>query len=354
MSARTQRPFHITIADLRPMATAALQETGVSLPELLRDLGLPQDLFARPDDTTLELADYFRLIGRLAQTAGNETFPFSKRPLMSGSSDFVLSHIPGSANLLEAMRNVANARNMLHGGTYNHVETDGLYIRFIVDDSHFPYAVRDERYIYFAVECVLMLFHCAMTLLSSQVLDNKLLRVHVRRPHRPPPGSHLDFWRVPIRWKSPTYALVYDLSAAELPVPRTAEGVPPMSTLYRKIADLIDNRAQEGIAPHSFSERAREVLERGHHNNTQSEVAKTLGLSVATLRRRLDEEGVSFRTLRQQVLNEAAKTLMDRGKWSGEVAEALGFADFRSFTRAFKHWNGITPASYRARRGARR
>ncbi len=352
MTTGTPTPFRVSVGELRPLANAIWQRGELSLPGILQDLGLPETLFTGDDDATLELADYFRLIGRLSQASGSETFPLSKRPLMSGSSDFVLSHIPGSSNLLEAMRNVANARNMLHGGTYNHVETDSWSIRFVVDDSHFPYAVRDERYIYFAVECVLILFHCTLMLLSSPELGHKLRRVHLRRPARPDPGGHLDFWDAPIRWHANTYALVYDQSAAYLPVPNRAEGIPPMSTLYRQIADLIDRRAREPSRPRSFTERTREILERGQHH--QLDVARALCVSVATLRRRLEEEGVTFRALRQEVLNETAKTLLNRGEWSGEVAQTLGFADFRSFSRAFKSWNGVTPAGYVAHMTRRR
>ncbi|MGD9800293.1 MAG: helix-turn-helix domain-containing protein [Parvularculaceae bacterium] len=29
-----------------------------------------------------------------------------------------------------------------------------------------------------------------------------------------------------------------------------------------------------------------------------------------------------------------------------DVAEELGFSDFRAFNRAFKAWNGVTPKAY--------
>jgi AraC-like DNA-binding protein len=66
----------------------------------------------------------------------------------------------------------------------------------------------------------------------------------------------------------------------------------------------------------------------------------------ATLRRRLESEGASFRDLRRDTLNEAAKRLLRRRSSVAEVAEELGFSDFRSFNRAFKAWNGVTPKAY--------
>jgi len=68
---------------------------------------------------------------------------------------------------------------------------------------------------------------------------------------------------------------------------------------------------------------------------------------VASLRRRLSEEGVNFRDLCHTAKNDRAKFLLKQGLSVPEVAERLGFSDFRSFTRAFKSWNETTPRSFR-------
>ena len=47
----------------------------------------------------------------------------------------------------------------------------------------------------------------------------------------------------------------------------------------------------------------------------------------------------------------SAGTLLAARRHPADVAEQLGFADGRSFARAFKMWNGTTPARYA---GARR
>ena len=87
----------------------------------------------------------------------------------------------------------------------------------------------------------------------------------------------------------------------------------------------------------------RDALARGVVE--QSDVAVQMGVSVATLRRRLATEGASFRELRQSVLNETAKRLLLEKKPVAEVSDALGFSEFRAFNRAFKEWNGVTPKS---------
>ncbi len=55
-----------------------------------------------------------------------------------------------------------------------------------------------------------------------------------------------------------------------------------------------------------------------------------------------------LRELRHQVLNKNAKLLLKQFSDIDYVAELLGFSDARSFNKAFKSWNDVTPAAYRA------
>ena len=76
--------------------------------------------------------------------------------------------------------------------------------------------------------------------------------------------------------------------------------------------------------------------------------AKDLGTSVRSLRRRLSEERISYRTLVQSTLERSAKQLLGDSRRSvQETAHALGFADVAAFHRAFKRWTGLTPLEFR-------
>jgi AraC-like DNA-binding protein len=78
--------------------------------------------------------------------------------------------------------------------------------------------------------------------------------------------------------------------------------------------------------------------------------ARELGMSVRSLRRRLAEEGVSYRALVQARLEEAAiQALQTPGRSVQEAAAATGFSDCTAFHRAFKHWTGVTPAAFQRR-----
>jgi AraC-like DNA-binding protein len=105
----------------------------------------------------------------------------------------------------------------------------------------------------------------------------------------------------------------------------------------------------------SHAERLRRYLSArppGRMPNMQV-AARELGMSVRSLRRRLAEEGVSYRALVQARLEEAAiQALQTPGRSVQEAAFATGFSDCTAFHRAFKHWTGVTPAEFQRRSGA--
>ena len=69
------------------------------------------------------------------------------------------------------------------------------------------------------------------------------------------------------------------------------------------------------------------------------------------LRRRLEEEGTSFRALLDEVRETHAEELLTRGAVPVEdVAFRLGYAEASSFIHAFKRWKGVTPTAFLRRR----
>ena len=90
--------------------------------------------------------------------------------------------------------------------------------------------------------------------------------------------------------------------------------------------------------------RTLELIENGCVK--QADVALRFDISVATHRRRLEEEGVSFRDLVADVRLSRAENLLKRGRSISQIAEELDYSDIRAFNRAFKKWKGLTPAAY--------
>jgi len=78
------------------------------------------------------------------------------------------------------------------------------------------------------------------------------------------------------------------------------------------------------------------------------QVAEHLNMSARTLRRKLDEEGTSYRELLEAIKLEKAKQyLEDSALTVEEIADLLCYSDTANFRRAFIRWVGQSPAAYR-------
>jgi AraC-like DNA-binding protein len=76
-------------------------------------------------------------------------------------------------------------------------------------------------------------------------------------------------------------------------------------------------------------------------------VARDLGVSVRTLRRRLADQGTTYQELLDEVRASLSTELLTRARLGVEdTALRLGYAEASSFIHAFKRWHGTTPAAY--------
>jgi AraC-like DNA-binding protein len=74
-------------------------------------------------------------------------------------------------------------------------------------------------------------------------------------------------------------------------------------------------------------------------------MAASFGMSERTLRRKLVEEGMSFRDLLDKVRKDMCKLyFMEDTRPLGEIALLLGYSDLSAFTRAHKKWTGNPPS----------
>lgn len=295
-------------------------------------------------DQTMPLSDYFRILWELSVVLQDETIHLSSRHLMPGSTSFIMSNISSCRNLEEAMRLIAKSYNVLHGGPYNRVENRDGFLLYIIDDSQFPYMMKNEDYIHFTMECVLIYLHGILSFCTSADLLPLLRKVYTKRERGPINSRHMGYWNVSVRYKSGQYTLMYDLAAAELPITLSQNFMPSSREIYDHVIGMITHSIPDEECNLNITERVCLAIEQGILD--QHDVARHLGYSVATLRRRLSMENDTFRQLTKDVLNEKSKQLMSQGFHMNDIAEQLGFSDFRSFIRAFKNWNNVTPTAY--------
>lgn len=340
-----QRDHRSRTNSLTTMRPSTLEVPVKVIQSLVR---FPPGILTESGAAAISLADYFRILERLALSAHDETWGLSARPLLPGATELVLSSVTTCATLLEAAKAIAHTYNLLHGGAYNRVELHDDRLTYIIDDRGFPYSARmDPSQTRFTMVSVLIFLHGLLVLVASDALHERIRKVHIKGDRLTGNHGYLGFWPAPIRWKSNTYALDYDAETSSLPLVRGGT-VLSSQAIYRKIIDLIERNPSVGSRRRSTREQVLEAFEGNVF--AQGAVARRLGLSVATLRRRLGaERSTSFRALSENARERAARSLLDQHRHPNDVAEELGFSDQRSFARAFKRWTGMTPAAYAQR-----
>jgi len=336
-------PLSVPAAEMRHLCTWAAK-LGVDLAEIACELNLPTATFSERSARDVSLGDYFRVLERLQIASHDESWGLSKRPLLLGSTELVLSNLAHCFTLLDAMRAVAHTYNLLHGGLYNRIEQHKGRVVYVIDDRRFPYTHRtDHARVRFMMECVLIYLHGLLSLISGDRLEGCLKSV-VTRSAQFDQHEYLKFWPVPIRWRAPYYALSYDESAARIPVEYSGP-TPSAPRIYRRVLDLIEHRQNVTSRIRSVAEQILQAFDESVFDQTS--VARRLGISGATMRRRLkDERQPPFRILQERAQNRTARTLLRNRYRTEDVAEQLGFSDARSFVRAFKRWNSVTPAQF--------
>jgi AraC-like DNA-binding protein len=128
----------------------------------------------------------------------------------------------------------------------------------------------------------------------------------------------------------------------------------PFSVLGKCNPDLIVTLAKELSSKQretSTTERTRQLIfsEMSEGRVNQTIIARKLGLSSRTLRRRLAEEDESFQAILDDCrMKFATLELRIRERVSlSEMALKLGYTEHATFSRAFNRWAGMPPRDYR-------
>ena len=169
-------------------------------------------------------------------------------------------------------------------------------------------------------------------------------RVELKRPPEPT-GVHERFFRCPVKFRSRHDQLVLHASDLNLPfVTHNAELLEMLDSQLEKA--LLEKQAKARVG-----DQVKWILKRLLSGNRADIllVAKELGMGARTLQRRITDEGATFRQLRSEARKELAQQYLSQPSIEiNEAAFLLGYDDPNSFYRAFKTWEGTTPAHWRS------
>ena len=175
------------------------------------------------------------------------------------------------------------------------------------------------------------------------------LRCHAFEfPHEPGIGE-MEYQRVyagPCRFGKPAARMVFPRHYLDRPVVRTLGNLQELFLVPR-----LDFGVVPGVT-HNLGIRLASYLRAEFQEKKtfpgMETVAGHFNLSSQTLRRRLDEEGSSYRAIKDEVRRELVlKRLQDPFATTTEVARLCGFSEASALARAVKAWTGVYPKQYR-------
>lgn len=170
------------------------------------------------------------------------------------------------------------------------------------------------------------------------------LEVLVRHPAPATIAAHETWFGCPVRFGAELDGILFSRETLAQPNILGDVGISRylVSQLDKELSEIADEVPLVAQTKSAIAQALSEGTPK------MAEIARDLGLSARSFHRRLSEHGMSFQTLTEETRRDLAEGLLrDNGHSLAEIAFLTGFAEQSSFTRAFKRWVGVTPASYR-------
>ncbi|MFC9896322.1 AraC family transcriptional regulator ligand-binding domain-containing protein [Nocardia sp. NPDC127579] len=308
---------------------------GVEPAEILRGTGIRADVLADPvGEVTAaqELALVRNLVTRfddapgLGADAGNRN-----RITMHGVYGLAVMSSPTILAALETMvRHVALATSFSRCW----MEPHGPEVLLCVDDSELPADLRPflfERDLAAAVANYVLIIGAKPPLIGVRAAGGMGDRI----------AAVLEHFDIPIAEGAEYHTVALEATELEQPMPMAS---PHIAVKFdRECGELLERRGlHQGVAG-----AVREMLMRQMTGRvSQEEVAAGLNLSLRTMRRRLAEEGTSYRQLCSETYGSLAEDLLSTGLTVEDVAFRMGYSGAPSFSNAFKQWRGVSPGRF--------
>lgn len=242
-----------------------------------------------------------------------------------------------AANLRHAFESLASfSRLLMDGPLFQLLEQGDKVTVRCSSVSRAPPRIRR-----FAAEMVVTSLFLMLRFFSARARPEQVCFEYAAPRYR---GEYMRLFGRAVCFEQPFNGLVFDRALLDVPSPYRDESV------HAALRVLAERRITRLGQRRPFAQRVHELLvQQGCPCQTDMQsVARSLGLSVRSLRRRLAAEGESYKAVANDALASLAKHLLrDEQRTIQEAAYEMGFADATSFHRAFKRWTGTTPTAYR-------
>ncbi|MEU8778569.1 AraC family transcriptional regulator [Streptomyces sp. NPDC048606] len=331
----------VTVHHVRAVL-AGVRRAGVDPVPLLQEARIAP-LLLGDDRARVTAAQFARLFRALYRTTRDEFLGLAPLPSRPGTFAMMCHASLGCRDLEAATRRAVVFYGLFPGGPTLALEVAGARARFTVADA---FDGDEER---FVGECVLAIWHR----LSSWLIGRRIPLERVSFAHPAPPHARecAALFGCPVGFGADRTGATFDARCLTAPLVRDEAELDAM--LRRAPFDLLARPEYATTVAEQVRRTLTHRLREAPRLPELGEVAARLAVSPATLRRRLQGEGTSFRGIKDQVRRDAAIAGLTEGREPiAELAARLGFSEDTAFHRAFRRWTGTTPGAYRIASGA--
>lgn len=178
-------------------------------------------------------------------------------------------------------------------------------------------------------------------------IDSRIPLREAGFPYGPPP--HRDVYPLmfpgPVQFGTAAAGFNFDAQYLRLPLRRDENNLQQM--LQRALPLTVLQYRRDRL----LVQKVRQIMKTQTDESCTAEIlAERLHVSTRTLHRQLREEGASLQELKDEARRERAIEFLHRtSRPIKQVAQAVGFSNEKSFSRAFKEWTGSSPGEFRER-----
>lgn len=319
------------------VCTDGARHRGADVAALLREAGIDPALPETPGWRG-DVAAMARLVQAIRHRLGDEFMGYTAHPMPLGAFAFACDIALDASDVAGALARAATFYTLATRDIETRVEI-GERMRIT---TRFADPGRDPTH-YFS-EFWLITWHRLACWLAGETVPMLGASFDYSRPR----GYFEEFkylFPCPHRFDVDERAIELDAHALAVPIRRTRADLAEM--LARAPLDMMTIPASDA----GLARRVRLLLAADPARDGDA-VAAALGVGPDALRRRLRGEGLGLSAIRENVRRDAAMRQLSLSGQSVEaVAAALGYAEPRSFTRAFRQWTGMSPSEFRRGEG---
>ena len=308
--------------------------------------------------TTIDIADtasripidrYAALYNLLNRELDDEGFGLFAQPMRLGSFEFLCRGCLSAPTLAEALARAARFLRLVLPDLAVSVRRSHGRAELVIAETRKLAENPDDPGRIFAFEWLLRLLHGLACWLAGRGLALDSVIFPYRRPAHA--GDYALIFTEDSRFAptvpggNGTLVASFNANLLELPIRRDEaalaaflDGAPgKITTLYRRDREMVI--------------RVRDLLRAALPDTLGlDDIAGRLHLSPRTIHRRLENEGSSFRAIKDALRRDMALSRLTKTRDPiARIAADLGYTETSAFYRAFVEWTGMAPAHYRRR-----